>query len=539
VSRVIARAEALRGRALLREGPLAEPLRASLLALTAAVAVVVLAPSGGDTAAHLYRTMLVREGAAVWDNLWYAGQYPLTSYSLLYYLPAALVGNVPLVVAAVVASAALFASLTTHEWGPDARWPARAFGVLAAGPLFTGTYSYAAGLAAALGCLRLLQLRRPWAAVGAAALALGFSPLAFAFLCLALAAVAVDRRPSRRTLAVVGTGLGGLGLLQVTLLLLFPSAGRYPFSPLSLAAAVALGTLGAALAFRGRRSRALAALFVLWALVCLAAFAVPSPFGDNLTRLRALVFPLVLLAAVLARFRPRPLAVAALALALVYNLGPDVSALPKRIGDADTAREAYWAPALGFLAAHRDPDHRVEVVPTFGHWEAWWVPRAGHALARGWYRQIDLAENPELYADPLDPAAYRRWLHRRAVRFVLLPDARLGPMGADREAALLVSGRSGLRPVHRTGHWTVYEVPEPSGLLDGGAVLELDHGRLAGRVGAGRHLLRVRWNRYWRVASGAVCVEPGPEGLTTLVAGRPGSFALVVGRGEARCASGD
>ncbi len=30
------------------------------------------------------------------------------------------------------------------------------------------------------------------------------------------------------------------------------------------------------------------------------------------------------------------------------------------------------------------------------------MPREGYALARGWFRQIDLAENPELYDDPLD-----------------------------------------------------------------------------------------------------------------------------------------
>jgi uncharacterized membrane protein len=59
----------------------AEALRAALLALAAALAIVLLAPPGGDSAAHLYRTMLVRDGVAVWDNLWYGGQYPLASYS--------------------------------------------------------------------------------------------------------------------------------------------------------------------------------------------------------------------------------------------------------------------------------------------------------------------------------------------------------------------------------------------------------------------------------------------------------------------------
>src|SRR5918994_7669857 len=147
-----------------------------LLAALSALAVVGLAPPGGDAPAHLYRTELAQDGIALWDNLWFAGHFPFASYSLLYYLPAALVGNVPLVVAAAVAAAALFASLAANEWGPAARWPARLFAVLAAGPLFTGTYSYALGFAAALAALRLLQARRTWSSLACTALALAFSP---------------------------------------------------------------------------------------------------------------------------------------------------------------------------------------------------------------------------------------------------------------------------------------------------------------------------------------------------------------------------
>jgi hypothetical protein len=515
-----------------------EALRAGALAAFAAMLVVALAPPGGDSAAHLYRTFLVRDGVALWDNLWFGGHYPLASYSLLYYLPAAVVGNLPLVVVGVVASAALFGAIAADEWGPAAAWPARVFGLFAAGPLFTGQYSYALGLAAGLGALRLLQVGRPRLAVGAGALALGFSPLAFAFLCLALAAVALSRRVGRRAL-FVGAGLAAAVAVQLAALLLFPSEGRYPFSPLSLVAVLAVSCLGGALAWRSERGRVLALFFVLWGAAALTAFVVPSPFGDNLARLREVVFPLVLLAAVLAGFRPRWLAGAALAVALVYNLAPDVSALPKRIDDAPTAEERFWAPALGYLARHATPDHRVEVVPTFGHWEAYWVPRAGFALARGWYRQIDLADNPELYEQPLDAAAYRSWLRRLGVRWVLLPDARLGPMGAEREAELLRSGRAGLVRVFTSENWTVYELPSATPILTGPAparLVRLDHERIAGRVEAsGRYQLRVRYTPYWRVAEGGVCVRPGPNGMTELVARRPGRFELAVGSRDASC----
>src|SRR6202011_4380300 len=105
----------------------------------------MLGPSPADAPAHLYRTLLVQHGAVIWDNLWYAGQYPLASYSLLYYFPAALIGNLPLVILAAVGSTVLFALIGFHEWGVVARWPVRVFGVFAAAPLFTGLYSYTLG----------------------------------------------------------------------------------------------------------------------------------------------------------------------------------------------------------------------------------------------------------------------------------------------------------------------------------------------------------------------------------------------------------
>ena len=53
--------------------------------VTAALAAFVLAvgPAPGDAPVHLYRTLLVQHGTMVWDNFWYAGTYPLASYSLL------------------------------------------------------------------------------------------------------------------------------------------------------------------------------------------------------------------------------------------------------------------------------------------------------------------------------------------------------------------------------------------------------------------------------------------------------------------------
>lgn len=480
---------------------------AALISAASVTVVALLAPPGGDAAAHLYRTELVREGVFLWDNLWFGGHYPLASYSVLYYLLAAAIGNEALVALAGVASATLFASIV------DSRWPARAYAVLAATPLYTGTYSYAVGIAAALAAVRLLQLGRRRPAVLAGLVTLGFAPLAFVFLCIAVAAAAVARR--RWDWLVAGSLLAA-ALLELAVLLLFPSEGLYLFSPISLGATLVVAALGFALP----RRTALGWFFALWALVAVVAFAVPSPFGDNLTRLRMMVFPLVLLAAVRAGFRPRWLAVPAVVLALGYNIAPDLSALPKRLDDTKTASAAFWAPAVAL--AEGDPNHRVEVVPTFGHWEAYWVPRAGVALARGWYRQIDLVENEVLYEDPLDPEEYRAWLRRNAVSLVLVPEARLGPLGASREADLV---RDSFEEVFRSENWRVFAVPDPAPILEGGRLTRLTHEEIAGTTEAGVHLLRVRWTPYWQ-ADGPVCLERAAGGLTLLRAERAGPFVL-------------
>jgi hypothetical protein len=271
--------------------------------------------------------------------------------------------------------------------------------------------------------------------------------------------------------------------------------------------------------------------------------------GENLTRLRSIVFPLMLLTAFVARFRPRWLTALALSAALTYNVAPYVAPVLERT-DVRPAHRAFWAPALDFLAERSGPAYRVEVVPTFDHWEAYWLPRAGIPLARGWYRQIDIARNELFYEKPLAAAAYRTWLRGMGVRFVVLPATRLGQKGEEREAALLRSGRSGLSPVLQTSQLTIYEVPRPEPILSGPAAAVLTrfaHSRIEGELpAAGSYRLKIRYTPYWRVR-GAVCVERGVGGMTILTAQRPGRFRLtvpdgpgalvrsLVGRAPARC----
>ena len=513
------------------------------LAAVVAVPLALLGPPAGDLPAHLYRTELVEEGVLLWDTFWYAGHYPLASYSLLYYFPAAIVGNELLALLAVVVAAALFALVVERQWGLRGRPAALAFAVVAAAPLFTGTYPYALGLATLLGALVALQRGRIWLAVVLSAGTLGASPLAFLFLCLLLAAIfLVRRRLDGRSLAL-GAAVLALGVFQGAVLLLFPLEGHYPFFRVSeLLVVFALAGLAAVLALRAPEARVVGAVFVLWALVSLIAFLVPSPIGENVTRLRGVVLPLMLLAAALAEWRPRAVVALATAGALAYTLVPYVAVIPHRT--EAPAQEAFWAPALAFLRSHADPDYRVEVVPTADHWEAYWVPRSGLPLARGWYRQLDIEQNPLFYHDPLEPAAYRAWLRSRGVRYVLLPHTELGRMGEEREGELLRGGAAGFAPVFRSPTGTVYELRRPTPILTGlrpARLTSLGHERVAGELTApGRYRLAVGWTPWWRVDSGAICVREASDGMTTLEARSAGRFVLrasIPGRGSCPGAS--
>ena len=214
-------------------------------------------PMGGDAAAHLYRTVLVRGGALLWDNLWFGGQYPLTSYSVLYYFVAGWIGNVPLSIAAIIVSATLFSLLLRHEWGEAARWPAWIFAVIAAGQLFTGSYDYVVGFAVLLSSLFFFQqgkagprcrLRGPDPRRQPACVRL---PRRGAGRGLAPGASRRSRRSSRRGRPaglLRGGADGALGIPGARALL--------PVRPVAFARGVGISVLGIALGWRARHAEA-------------------------------------------------------------------------------------------------------------------------------------------------------------------------------------------------------------------------------------------------------------------------------------------
>jgi hypothetical protein len=500
---------------------------ATLAAATSSVAVFV-APAGGDLAAHLYRTSLVQHGLLVWDNLWFGGQYPLASYSLLYYPLAAVVGNTALGIAGVVASAALFSSLLEREWSRAGRWPARIFALLLAGQAFTAAYPYDVGVASMLAALWALQRGRLWLVSLFTVLTVLVSPLAFVFLFLAVSAVFVRRFRVNRAVLWTAAAIVVACAVELGVLIGLPSPeGAYPYGTWRLLAGLAVVAPGVVLALRGRGGWRLASLFVIWAAASVLAYGIPSPIGHNLVRVSVFLVPLILVAAALADYRPRWLAAVALAGALAANVLPYLPMVSQRTIGVD-ARRTYWQPLIGYLRRHLAPGYRVEVVPTANHWESYYLPAAGIPLARGWYRQLDIAQNPILYGVGLGPRTYPTWLRAYAVRFVVVANLPLEAIDAVREARIVESPRSGLRLVMRTRSFDVYELPRPTPLLTGPGhptVTRFTGDAIAATTTrAGTYLLRVHYTPYWHVA-GDVCV--GAAGaLTRIRVRRPGPFAL-------------
>jgi hypothetical protein len=193
------------------------------------------------------------------------------------------------------------------------------------------------------------------------------------------------------------------------------------------------------------------------------------------------------------------------------------------------SQRAYWRPALAFLRAHRAQadGYRVDAVSTWGHWEAYYVARAGVPLARGWFRQEDFPQNGSLYNDDMSPAAFRAWLRSVGVRYVLLPDAPLD-YSSTREAALLRSGKSGLVVAGRTRHWTFYELPSPTPIVTAppghrARLTYLGQERVVVEVsGPGRYVARIRYSPYRHALPSNTCLSPTRNGMTLITARMPG-----------------
>jgi hypothetical protein len=346
-----------------------------------------------------------------------------------------------------------------------------------------------------------------------------------------LAGIAASSRGwwRNRPALLFALGVVAVGAAQAVALRAFAAGGAYyPFDPRDALAIAGFCAVGAALSWRVPGQRPLPALFACYAAIATAAWVVPSPIGSNAVRLLLLMgTPLLLVPLAARRFRPRVIAVATLAGALLWQALPAVAGWRAATG-ARASGESFWYPVEAFLDRHHDPSFRVEVVATVDNWEAFYLARRDVALARGWFRQDDWPENAALYGN-LTPARYQAWMRRLAVRYVLLPDDPLDA-SAQSEARLLRTGRSGLEVVARLGGWTVYELPNATPIATPRRdvqVLSLTADTITLRVSRpGRYQLRLRYTPYWRVVRGRACVAPRSPWGTGLIADRAGVIRL-------------
>ena len=259
-------------------------------------------------------------------------------------------------------------------------------------------------------------------------------------------------------------------------------------------------------------------VFGVYLAACVAAYLVPSEVGENVARMRYAAIPLAVLVFSLRRWRPLPVGVAALALAVSWNLTPLAASYAQSSGDT-TVRASAWSGAIVFLRTHLEPSYRVEAVDTPTHWAAAYLADAKIPLARGWYRQDDFPQNKVLYDDELGPRVYLRWLRSLGVRYVVLPHA-AADYSSRAEAALV---RRRLRPVFRTKNVTIYAVPKPQRMITGpgpAALTSLAESRIGVRVDrGGTYRIAVRWSPYWRTSTG--CLSKGRDGMLRLTTHAP------------------
>lgn len=464
------------------------PARVTSPVVTAVVASGLLhllwwrfvATAGGDLAAQDAWAAFARSHPDSAYNLaWYGGIHPV-SYSVLSPYVMAVLGVRPTMVAAGTASAGLLAWLLLGR-GDVRRWPAALYGSFAlVGNAVSGRVTFALGTMFALAALCVvfawwrptLAVRQRWlrgCLVGiCAALATASSPIAGLFLGLVGAALWLQRRRA----AAYALGIPPL-VVVATSAVLFPFRGVQPMAWTSTILPVIVAVLVLVLVpAPWRLVRVAAGVYIVGVLL---AWLVPSPVGTNVTRLGLLFGGVVLVAAATVggsassttgrHLGRRPAGVLLAAALLTSTIWQVATAARDAVQTSPPASfRVDLAPILAELRSHDANLGRVEVVPTRSHREAAaiapYVP-----LARGWNRQADAERNPVFYRDRrLTPAAYRRWLHRWAVRYVVLADATPDP-AAVAERRLVAGGVPYLRPVWSDGDWTLYAVRNPAPLV--------------------------------------------------------------------------
>jgi hypothetical protein len=494
------------------------PPRAWVLTLALAIVVAVAAPSTPDLAAQAYRAWLfAHHGFVVWDNAWYGGHH-VPGYSLVFPPLAALLGLRVTGVLAATASALLFELTLRPLRLRRAGLGCWAFAVCCVGDLVVGRLTYALGVAVGLGATAALVRGHRYAAIALAAACAATSPIAGLFLAFACGVVGLA---NRRRDALAAGAAAALGV--ATMAVAFPEGGSQPFGLGALAVLVGLSAVAAMVV---AEKRSLRAGLAGYAVAGVAAFAVATPMGENVSRLGTAFLAPLLLATGPRSGRAGGWLLAAVVVGALGWQCTDVAREATKGDDDPTASAVYYRPLVAHLRADDAGSRRVEVPFTRSHWEATFLAR--HVpLARGWERQLDRRLDPLFYERGLNAASYRRWLLGNGVGLVAVPDAPMDPAGR-RETVLIDRGLPYLNLLWRSPHWRLFSVRSPRPLVTGpGTLVRL--GTSSVRVAARRPgwlTLRVHWSPYWRVVGGAACARGGPDGWTHIHAAAPGAIAL-------------
>ncbi len=487
---------------------------APLLAAAAVGVGLLLGWQGVDTAAQRYRVASFHaHGFALWDNQWFGGHWAL-SYSVIYPAVAAWIGTATVTIGAAALATLAFDRLAVSYLGRGATPAAVVFALGTVVQSAIGQWAFLAGEAVGL-CACWAASRNRWATATTLAVVCSLaSPLAGAFVAMAMAAWLLGSRRDTRPWPAAAVAVGAMAPVAAGAVL-FPGQGRMPYPAIDytweLAIAAGLWLIA------GPSRRVLRAGALVFAVVATAAVVVSSPLGGNVGRIED-VLALPLAVGLLWPSRPPGwLQVAVLPLVAVplvlSQWGPAWAAMTSDGGQPST-HPAYFAPLLAALtrAEAGGPPGRVEVVPTRFHWETVYVAPV-LPLARGWERQVDEADNPLFYggAKNLDDTTYRAWLLDNGVRFVALPDAPLDPAGTA-EGRLVAQGMPGLDVIWRSAHWRLYRVDGSSGVVSAPARLVREDGvqLVVASPHAGPVLVRYHYSPDWELTSGAGCVGPAP-----------------------------
>ena len=475
---------------------------------------------GSDVPAQLYRLEIFRtSGFAIWDNHWYAGHY-LLSYSALFPPLGATIGMYGTAALAAVTAAWAVDRLLRDALGTRSFLAAGAFALVLVVPVAVGQLPFLCGEAAGLVALVSLRRHHQLLALTVAACCPLFSPVAGVFLLIAIAAIAIAERGVARWLAVQVGAMAALPLVIATVA--FPDPGTFPFPVGDLI--TTLGVVAALWWIAPHEWRALRVGIFLYGLLAIADFTVPNALGANYQRLALAVSPALALAFATL---PRRRWVAFLALPLLgWQWSPALPAI-SATASAPSSQASYYQPLVAYLEAQHTVG-RVEIPFTQAHWETAYVAPT-IPLARGWERQLDVADNPIFYtATPLTTTTYERWLVDQGVSWVALPDAPLDYSSCAEGALLRTGTLSDLHQVWHNAHWTVWQVSNSPGIVSPPTrLVSLGTSKFViVTPTVGRITIRIHYTSAWNITSGDACVQGTNAGWTELIVNKPGRIAV-------------